>query len=102
MMITASYPVYSSDSLQGVMSRDITLKELAETVLAPLHGIPGGTALLVDDHGLAIGASDPDLVAEIDRVNTEAGGAVLYFRTAEGMKTLAGERCGRLCLCLRL
>lgn len=91
MMITASYPVYTGDTLQGVMSRDMTLNELTTAILSPLHDIVGGTALLVDDRGLAIGASDPVLAAEIDRVNTGAGDAVLHYRTAKGLESLAAK-----------
>ena len=88
MMITASYPVYSSDELLGVSSRDITLKELARSVLSHLTDATGRSALLIDRNGLAIEATDPALAAEIDQVNAEAGAAVLYFRTAEGIKRL--------------
>ena len=91
MMITASYPVYNGTTLLGVMSRDITLKQLAKKVLSHLTEIAGSTALIVDGSGLAIGASDPKLAAEIDRVNTEAGAAALYYRTSEGIETVAAE-----------
>jgi hypothetical protein len=33
MMVTASFPIYRGDTLLGVMSRDITLQELADSVL---------------------------------------------------------------------
>jgi hypothetical protein len=88
MMITASYPAYAGDRLLGVSSRDITLKELARSVLSHLTAATGRSALLIDSKGLAIDATDPALAAEIDRVNSEAGAAVLYFRTADGIKRL--------------
>jgi len=88
IMITASYPVYAGDSLLGVSSRDITLGELARSLLSHLTDATGSSAVLIDSKGLAIDATDPVLAAEIDRVNTEAGAAVLYFRTADGIKRL--------------
>jgi hypothetical protein len=88
MMITASYPVYENDSLLGVVSRDITLKQLSNSVLSHLTTADGSVALLVDGDGLAIDASDPTLAAEIDRVNASAGAAVLYYRGADGMETI--------------
>jgi len=91
MMITASYPVYSGDRLLGVSSRDITLEELARSVLARLTDATGSSALLIDSKGLAIDATDPVLAAEIDQVNSEAGAAVLYFRSAEGIKRLGAK-----------
>jgi len=88
MMITASYPVYSGDRLLGVSSRDITLKQLARSVLSHLTDATGSSAVLIDSEGLAIDATDPALAAEIDRVNSEAGAAVLYVRTEDGIKRL--------------
>ena len=88
MMITASYPVYEGDSLLGVVSRDITLKQLAKSVLRHLTSANGSVALIVDSDGLAIDATDPALAAEIDRVNARAGAAVLYYRSADGMETI--------------
>jgi hypothetical protein len=88
MMITASYPIYEGDSLLGVVSRDITLKQLAKSVLGHLTSADSSIALIVDSDGLAIDASDPALAAEIDRVNTKAGAAVLYYRSADGMATI--------------
>ena len=88
MMITASYPVYADDRLLGVSSRDITLKELARSVLSDLTDATGSSALLIGPDGLAIDATDPVLAAEMDQVNTKAGAAVLYLRTADGLKGL--------------
>jgi hypothetical protein len=88
MMITASYPVYEGDSLLGVVSRDITLRQLAKSVLRHLISVDGSVALIVDGDGLAIDASDPALAAEIDQVNARAGAAVLYYRSAAGMETI--------------
>jgi hypothetical protein len=91
MMITASYPIYENDSLLGVVSRDITLKQLSNSVLSHLTSADGSIALVVDSDGLAIDATDPALAAEIDRVNAGAGAAVLYYRSADGMKTITSE-----------
>ena len=88
MMITASYPVYDGESLLGVMSHDITLKELASSVLLHLTDVDSSSALIVDGKGLAIDTTDPELDTEIDRVNSKAGDAVLYYRTAGGMEKL--------------
>jgi len=90
MMVTASYPVYEGDTLLGVMSWDITLKQLVESLLSKL-GVGGASALIVTGDGLAIDASDPKLADEIDAVNTKASAAVLYYRTEQGMQTLAAK-----------
>jgi Methyl-accepting chemotaxis protein-like, first PDC sensor domain len=90
MMVTASYPVYEDDRLLGVVSHDITLKELTKSVLSRLAG-DGTSVLLIAADGMAIDASDPKLAAEIDRVNTKAGAAVLYYRTADGMRSVVAD-----------
>ena len=90
MMVTASYPVYEDDQLLGVVSHDITLKQLTKLLLSRLAA-EGRSVLLVAADGMAIDASNPKLAAEIDRVNTKAGAAVLYFRTAEGMKSVVAD-----------
>jgi Methyl-accepting chemotaxis protein-like, first PDC sensor domain len=87
MMVTASYPVYDGDNLLGVMSRDITLKQLTKSVLAHLS-VDRGTALIVDGNGLAIDTTDPTLAAEIESVNSKAAAAILYYRTDKGLKGL--------------
>lgn len=91
MMITASYPIYVGDALLGVMSRDITLRELTDSALSRLTHAGGGSALIVDGGGLAIGATDPALAAEIDRVNSKAGAAVLYYRSADGLRAITAK-----------
>ena len=88
MMITASYPVYDGGTLLGVVSRDITLAQLAKSVMSHLNTGNHSIALLVDRNGLAIDASDPGLAAEIERVNAAADAAVLYYRGAGGLQTL--------------
>jgi len=88
MMITVSYQVYEGDSLLGVVSRDITLRQFAKSVLRRLASADGSVALIVDSDGLAIDATDPALAAEIDRVKAKAGAAVLYYRSADGMETI--------------
>jgi hypothetical protein len=91
MMITASYPVYEGESLLGVVSRDITLKQLARSVLRHLTSADGSIALIVDGDGLAIDTTDAALDTEIDQVNSNAGAAVLYYRTADGMNTVTAR-----------
>ena len=90
MMVTASYPVYEDNRLLGVVSHDITLKELTKSVLSHLAG-DESSVLLVAADGLAIDASDAKLVAEIDRVNTKAGAAVLHYRTTDAMKSVVAN-----------
>ncbi|MCP5306219.1 MAG: cache domain-containing protein [Chromatiaceae bacterium] len=92
MMITASYPVYEGDRLLGVASRDVTLRQLASGVLARLGLEDGTEAVLMDDKGLAIEASDPALAGEIDKVNNNAGAAVLHLRTPDGLAALGSAR----------
>lgn len=88
MMITASYPIYVGDALLGVMSRDITLRELTNAALSRLTHAGGGSALIVGGSGLAIAATDPALAAEIDQVNSQAGAAVLYYRDTSGLQAI--------------
>jgi len=82
MMITASYPIHEGDRLLGVASRDITLKQLSRSVLTHLTGSDGATAFIVDARGLAIDATDPELAAELERVNSEKKAAVLFYRSS--------------------
>jgi len=83
MMVTASYPIYAGDEVLGVASRDITLAELGESVLARLAGEADSVAFLVDGRGLAIDASDPGLAEELASVNGAKGAASVFYRTAE-------------------
>ncbi|MEM8564775.1 MAG: hypothetical protein AAGF57_21210, partial [Pseudomonadota bacterium] len=87
MMVTVSYPVFQDAQLLGVMSRDVTLEQATQSVLADL-GINGYVALLVNAEGLAIDASDPALAKEIVDINTTAKAAVLYYRTADSLADL--------------
>lgn len=81
MMVTASYPIYSNNKLLGVASRDITLEQLANSVLN--HLTHGGVqnAFIVSSEGRAIDASDPKMKKEITKVNSKKGAAKLYYRT---------------------
>ncbi len=93
MMITASAPVRDGAKLLGVASRDVTLRELSEAVLAPIVAAGAATAALIDGAGLAIAVSDPGLQAEIDAINAEAGAAVAHLRAPEAVSGLgAGAR----------
>lgn len=89
MMVTSSYPVYAGDKLLGVMSRDITVKQLVGSVLADLGAELDSDALIIDSRGLLIAATDPALAAELEQVNSASGAAVVYCRSAEGMKGIA-------------
>lgn len=80
MMVTASTPAYDGDTLLGVASHDITLAELSERALRLLTRDVGGTAWLVDESGLLIGVSDPNLAGELVEANRQAGEAVLHYR----------------------
>lgn len=94
MMVTASSPVYDRDDFLGVASRDITLKELSRSVLSEPAGSAGATALLLDRRGLTVSASSEVMEKEIDDVNQEAGEAVLFYRSHEGLAAL-GAGVGR-------
>jgi len=91
MMITFSYPVYESDNLLGVVSRDITLKQLSSEVLSHLVVEKGAVAFIVNPSGLVLGVSDPKLSKELDQVNSNAAAAVLHYRTEQGLKHLGGK-----------
>ena len=87
MMVTVSFPVYA-DKLLGVVSRDITLRQLSRSVLAELAIAIDRRVLLVDRNGLAIDASAASMEAEIESVNTAAKAAVLYYRDGSGLAAL--------------
>ncbi len=91
MMITVSYPVYKGDTLLGVVSRDITLKQLSSEVLNHLAAGEGAVAFIVDRSGLVIGVSDPVLARELDLVNSRAAAAVLHYRTVQGLRRLGSR-----------
>jgi hypothetical protein len=91
MMITVSYPVYEGSTLLGVVSRDITLKQLSSQVLSHLVVGAGAVAFIVDRSGRVIGVSDPGLSRELERVNFKAAAAVLHYRTKEGLKRLGSK-----------
>ncbi|WOO39899.1 hypothetical protein [Rubellicoccus peritrichatus] len=81
MMVTASYPIYSQDKLLGVASRDITLQQLANSVLD--HLVRGGvqSAFIISKQGRVIDASDAKLKNEIANVSSGAKNAHLYYRS---------------------
>jgi hypothetical protein len=88
MMITVSWPVYDGDTLLGVMSRDVTLKQLSDSVLGHLAATQGATAFIMDSSGLLIAVSDAKLDTELEHTNQKAGRAVLYYRSNRGIRTL--------------
>lgn len=80
MMITASYPAADGDRLLGVASHDITLNQLATSVLQQLIHDQRQTAFLIDGTGRVIAVSDRQLMQQIDQDNRQAGDAVVSFR----------------------
>jgi hypothetical protein len=93
MMVTVSYPVYGGERLLGVMSRDITLKQLSRRLLSPAGTRPGHPiSLIMDRDGLAVAADNAAAAEEIDRVNTRAGKAVLHYRTSRGLSALGNPK----------
>jgi len=93
MMVTVSYPVYSKKTLLGVISRDMTLTQLSRRLLKPIAGRSGNLiSLIMDKDGLAIAANRRAATEEIERVNTQAGKAVLYYRTSQGLASLGNEK----------
>ena len=93
MMVTVSYPVYSREKLLGVISRDITLTQLSRRLLKPIAGQSGGLiSIIMDKEGLAIAGNRTAATEEIDKVNTRAGSAILYYRTSQGLKSLGNQK----------
>lgn len=93
MMVTVSCPAYDGDTLLGVVSRDITVRQLSATVLADLTAaIPKARAVLINRRGKAIAASDPQTAAAISEKNTTAKDAVVYFRADRGLTALNLEK----------
>lgn len=89
MMVTASCPVYCKGTLLGVVSRDITMRQLSRSLLAPLADPSGRmVSLIMDKNGLAIAATSTTASEEIERINTREGAAVLYYRTTQGTTSL--------------
>ena len=93
MMVTVSYPVYASEKRLGVISRDITLTQLSRKLLKPIAGRSGGMiSIIIDKEGLAIAGNRTAATEEIDKVNTEAGSAILYYRTSQGLKSIGNQK----------
>jgi hypothetical protein len=92
MMVTVSCPVYDAEKLLGVLSRDVTLSQLSNRVMADLVAIPGARAMLMNRRGKAIAASRPDVAKFIDAANAKAGDAVVYFRADRGLAALGVEK----------
>jgi len=91
MMITVSDPIYKGDTLLGVVSRDITLKQLSREVLNQLVVEEGTVAFIIDSSGLVIGVSDPSLSQELDLINSKNAAAVLHYRTEKGLKQIGSS-----------
>jgi len=93
MMVTVSYPVYSREKLLGVISRDITLTQLSHRLLKPVAGrSKSPISIIMDKEGLAIAANRAAASEEINRVNTRADSAILYYRTSQGLKSLGNQK----------
>ena len=58
MMVTAAYPIYAGDTLLGVASRDVTIDQMSDTLLAAIAKSSDAQVLIVDRDGLLIDASD--------------------------------------------
>ena len=69
-----------------MVSHDITLDQLSRSVLNHLVLEAGAVAWLCSRTGLVIGVTDPALAGELDRVNSEAGKAVLHYLTGEQLQ----------------
>ncbi len=92
MMVTVSCPAYDGETLLAVASRDVTLAQLSDRIMADLAGIPGARAVLMNRRGKAIAASDPKLSDFIVSENTKADDAVVYFRADRGLAALGLEK----------
>ncbi|MEZ4598633.1 MAG: hypothetical protein R2940_02455 [Syntrophotaleaceae bacterium] len=80
MMVTVSYPLYGQGKLLGVVSRDITLTQLANQTLKPVADSNGRLlCLIMDKNGMAIASSQDKGMREINTFNNEAKTAVLYY-----------------------
>ncbi|MEE4379197.1 MAG: histidine kinase [Candidatus Competibacteraceae bacterium] len=88
MMITVSYPAYDGDTLLGVVSHDITLKQLSESVLSHLVLEDDAIAYIVSASGLVVGVTDAKLAQELDTVNRKAKEAILHYRTTDALQQL--------------
>lgn len=92
MMVTVSCPVYDGDRLLAVASRDVTLAQLSNRVLAELAILPGTRAVLMNKRGKAIAASEPKLATFLSTENAKAGEAVVFFRADRGLASLGQEK----------
>ena len=92
MMVTVSCPVYDGETLLGVASRDVTVRQLSGRILADLAAIPGARAVIINRRGKAIAASDPTLAAFLDTENAKAEDAVVSFRADRGLAAMGLEK----------
>ena len=93
MMVTVSYPVYTSEKRLGVISRDITLTQLSRKLLNPIADRSEGmTSIIIGKEGLAIAGDRAATNKEIDKVNSEAGRAILYYGTYQGLKSMGDQK----------
>ena len=93
MMVTVSYPVYSREKLLGVISRDITLRQLSRSLLKPVADQSGNLiSIIMDKEGLAIAVSRVAASEEISSINAKAGSAILHYRTSQGLKSLENQK----------
>lgn len=86
LMVTVSTPVYHKDELAAVASRDITLKQLTQSVLENIVAGTDAQAIIVDSRGLAIDASDAAMEQELQSVNTAQKSAALYYLSEAELK----------------
>jgi hypothetical protein len=82
MMVTAAYPVFAGDTLLGVASRDITLKQIAVGLEAAAARDAG--AVIVDAGGRVVAASGK-FAEEIETSAGENGRAALHYRLPQAL-----------------
>ncbi len=93
MMVTVSYPIYQKDELLGVISRDITLTQLAKKVLGPVIASNGRfICLVIDKNGMAIANSQAAGMKEINTVNNAAKTAALYYLAEKSLDKATNDK----------
>lgn len=105
LMVTVCYPAYHENELLGVVSRDITIRQLTKKILSPISKSQGKIkCVIIDKNGLVIANSDPEDMKEIEMINEKAKTTVCYYRASKSLKslTMAGARNSGNELCNRI
>ena len=93
MMVTVSYPIYQKDELLGVVSRDITLTQLANKALNPVITSNARlVCLVIDKNGMAIASSQAAGMKEINSINNEAKTAALYYLAEKSLDKTTNDK----------